>query len=236
MSVYDNFAWFYRRYWCAGYQPWAEKVLERLLLPELPPGARILDLCCGAGTLSGMLVDRGFQVTGVDASEELLRFARRECAAEFECADARAFSRPEAFDAAVSTFDSMNHILEAREVAAVFANVHASLVPGGIFAFDLLTGEAFEKGWADNEATVEADHAIIVRGSYDPRQRLGRTDITTFRYQGEWVRSDVYVVERCYPASEARAMLTGAGFTGIRTHSEPGRWGDGRVWFLARKG
>lgn len=235
MAVYDDFAWFYRRYWCAEYQEWAEDVLARLVFSRLPRGARVLDLCCGAGTLTAAIERRGFPVTGVDISERLLRFARAECQGEFVCADARRFCRPGAFDLAVSTFDSMNHMLEPHDLAAVFANVHASLAGGGLFAFDLLDEEAFRINWNDTAATVEPDHAIIVRGSYDSQRRLGRTDITTFRHAGEWLRDDASVFERCYSREEGRALLAEAGFLDIENHSEPGRWARGRTWFVASK-
>ena len=41
---------------------------------------RVLDLCCGTGDLALMLAKHGFQVTGVDFSEEMLRVARRRTA------------------------------------------------------------------------------------------------------------------------------------------------------------
>jgi SAM-dependent methyltransferase len=211
-------------------------VLGRILLPRLAEGARILDLCCGPATLARQLAAQGFRMTGVDASDELLRFARKECPqGEFICADAREFHRPEEFHAAISTFDSMNHILESADLVRVFMNVYESLVPEGLFVFDLLTDEAFRKSWNETAATVEPDHAIIVRGTWDAQHRLGRTDITTFRYAGEWLRADSTVTERCYSQPEGRTLLTAAGFRDIEIHTEPGGWGEGRVWFVARK-
>jgi hypothetical protein len=107
MSDYDGFAWFYEKYWGGAYYDRVFGVLEELLLKDLRPGARILDLCCGTGHLSVRLAERGFDVTGLDISGGMLAFAREKLpGAEFIQADARSFSLPESFAAAVSGFES----------------------------------------------------------------------------------------------------------------------------------
>ncbi len=239
---YDSFAWFYRRHWCSHYHGWAFDVLDRILLPRLAPGASVLDLCCGVGTLSRPLVERGYRVTGVDRSAAMIRFARQDVpGASFLEADARAFRMPAAFDAAVCAFDSLNHFLDAAELRAVLANVHASLVPGGAFAFDINLEDAFLRYWNESCTVVEDDNAFFVRGGYDGRTRLGRTEITMFRHLREWRRSDATLYQRCYPAAEWEAMLTDAGFTSVRMYDVPrdlgieGQPGNGRAFVLALK-
>lgn len=73
---YDAFAWLYNRHWGPDSARRFLPVLERWLLPYLPPRARILDLCCGTGQLAQALAQRGYLVTGIDGSEEMIRFAR----------------------------------------------------------------------------------------------------------------------------------------------------------------
>jgi SAM-dependent methyltransferase len=104
----------------------------------LPAAARVLDLCCGSGDLSRELLARGYQVTGLDGSPEMLRYARQRVPrTEFLLEDARSFACEARFDAVLSTYDSLNHILSLEELEAVFANVFRALVPGGLFFFDL---------------------------------------------------------------------------------------------------
>src|SRR5690242_20258701 len=108
---YDRLAWFYNKYWGAHYHGLALAVLDKILLRDLPTAAHILDLCCGTGHLTQALARRGYRVTGVDASQEMLRYARENVpAAEFIAADARDFSFRLEFDAVISTFESLNHI------------------------------------------------------------------------------------------------------------------------------
>ena len=146
-DLYDRFATVYDRHF-GRFAVRVVPVLERLVFSHLPPGARVLDLCCGTGQLAAALTDRGFAVTGLDGSPGMLRIARRNApAADFVLADARAFDLPAAFDAAVSTFDSINHVVDPTDLAAVFANVHRALRRGGRFAFDVNTDEGYRCRW-----------------------------------------------------------------------------------------
>ena len=68
LALYDDFAWFYNRYWNEEFHSLAFPILERIWLPRLPRKGRILDVCCGTGYLAGLLTARGYRVTGIDAS------------------------------------------------------------------------------------------------------------------------------------------------------------------------
>jgi len=75
-SDYDRFAWFYNQYWGDEFSRPALALYNTLLYPHLPDGSRVLDLCCGAGQIARGLADRGYQVTGLDGSDAMPRFAR----------------------------------------------------------------------------------------------------------------------------------------------------------------
>jgi SAM-dependent methyltransferase len=175
----------------------------------------VLDLCCGSGDFSALLVGRGYTVTGLEGSAEMLRFAReRAPGAIFLHCDARAFDLPSQFDAVLSTFDSLNHILDAGELERVFANTYRALRPGGLFVFDLNMEDAFRAYWHSTWGAVEDTCTGITRGSYDSERRIGRADITVFRLEsnGFWTRSDASVEERCYETEEVLDALRRAGF------------------------
>ncbi len=240
-GVYDPFAWFYNQGWGSDYHQQAAPALERHVFSRLPAGARVLDVCCGTGDLSRVLAAHGYRVTGIDGSEEMLRFAREQTpGAEFRLADARRFSVGSRFAAALSTYDSLNHILDPRELDGAFSSVWRALVPGGLFVFDMNTEESFETLWCGSTGTVEETAAGITRASYDPVQKIGRADLTLFRLvEGTtWGRSDITVLERCYPVEDVTAALGRVGFTGIEARPawELGMQGDmavGRVFFFA---
>ncbi|MBC8291377.1 MAG: class I SAM-dependent methyltransferase, partial [Planctomycetes bacterium] len=122
--------------------------LDRLLLGQLPGGASVLDVCCGTGQLASELTKRGLLVTGVDLSAGMLSFARQNAPkAEFLQADVCTMTLPREFDAAVSTFDSLNHLPDRNSLAACFRNVASCLKPGGGFLFDLNMQTGFELRW-----------------------------------------------------------------------------------------
>src|SRR4051812_39352155 len=95
---YNVIAGFYQKHWCAHYHAGLVAMLGRLLLARLTAKARILDVCCGTGTVAKHLITQGFRVTGIDASEEMLGYAIEEVpTAEFLVADARVFDLPPVF-------------------------------------------------------------------------------------------------------------------------------------------
>jgi SAM-dependent methyltransferase len=241
-GVYDEFAWCYSRGWAGEYHLQATEAFEQHVFPRLPLGARILDLCCGCGELAAVLLDHGWLVTGIDGSEQMLEYAcARAPGAEFLIEDARSFDIEDRFEAAFSTFDSLNHILSLDELECVFRNVHRALAADGLFVFDLNMSESFETLWRGSFSSVEDDCASITRGSYDPEARLGCAAVTMFRLEdGLWKRSDVEVRERCYSEEDVRGRLEAAGFRNIRREDayELGMRGDialGRAFFFAEK-
>jgi len=229
-AVYDEIAWLYDRHW----GPVAERaflpMLERLLLPRLPEAARILDLCCGTGQLSRAISELGYHVVGLDGSAEMIRLARRNAPlVEFAVADARSFALPEPCHAAVSTFDSLNHIMSLGELESAFRSVGAALRSGGLFVFDLNMEDGFWERSGGSFGFVEDEHACIVRTSYEPEDRMGRFDITVFRREDQWRRSNVVLFQRCYTL-ESGASGPGAGrfrrCHGVRCRGGVWTWWD----------
>ncbi|HEY2018414.1 MAG TPA: class I SAM-dependent methyltransferase [Bryobacteraceae bacterium] len=244
MADYDDFAWFYNRYWNEEFHSVAFPILEPIWLSRLEPGARILDVCCGTGHLAGMLTDRGYRVTGIDASPAMIRHARENApAAEFYVCDATQFHIPADFDAAVCTFDSLNHILSVEALEAVLRNTAAALKPGALFAFDLLSEAAYQTRWTDAFSIVRDDHVLAFGGEgYDFRTSTAHCEITMFRLlEGAWRRFDVVIHERCHRPEEVDAALLAAGFVGVRRHSGcelgmSGQLGQGRTFIVAARG
>lgn len=238
---YDAFSWFYERYWCDEVQPAIFTVIERLLLPELPAESRILDLCCGTGYTVARLERKGYRVTGLDGSEKMLKFARiRAPRSSFLLADARSFTLPPSFAAALSTFDSLNHLLRLAELEAAFRNIHEALLPGGHFLFDMNMESGFVSHWAEHFSIVEEDEACVLQGSYDRETKIARYDITMFRRKGSaWQRSDAVIKEKCYSMREIKGALHRAGFREVSAFDAERDMGleehTGRTFFFARK-
>ena len=220
-SDYDRFAWVYNKHWGDSFTERVLPILENLVLRHLPARASILDLCCGTGQLSQALTVLGYQVTGLDSSEEMLRFARRNApASKFILDDARSFRLPATYHAVVSTFDSLNHIMTLEELTSVFRNVYAALREGGPFLFDLNMEEGYQAHWYDYSDFVEDDHVCVFHSSYHPEERTAQFDATIFYLQEGWQRSDLTFLQKCYSETEVPSALEAAGFIDIGAYEQ----------------
>jgi cyclopropane fatty-acyl-phospholipid synthase-like methyltransferase len=110
--------------------------IDRLTAP-LSAGARMLDLGFGTGRPIGRyLLDQGFRLTGVDASQEMLRLGAANCPeAELVWADLLTYQPTRSFDAVIA-WDSVFHISKDRH-AALFRSIHEWLEPDGGFLISL---------------------------------------------------------------------------------------------------
>ncbi|MEQ8969421.1 MAG: class I SAM-dependent methyltransferase [Coleofasciculus sp. C1-SOL-03] len=178
---YDPWAWLYNQSEahksCQQFLP----KLEKLLLPHLPEGAKIFDLCCGTGQITQQLLIRGYQVTGLDGSEKMLDYARQNAPnAQFILGDARSFEFPSTFDAVICTDSALNHIMSLEELKSVFSNVYTALKADGLFLFDL----GLEKRYRNipvNEGKLENEYAWTIGETYNPEEKTGTFTITIFQ-------------------------------------------------------
>lgn len=101
------------------------------VIDGLPADAKVLDLGCGTGDpIARYVLDRGYRVTGIDESSEMLKFARQALPkAEFIHANMVDVEFTEAFDAAIA-WDSMFHV-ERKHHAAIYRKLANTLKTGG---------------------------------------------------------------------------------------------------------
>ena len=93
----------------------------------------VLDLACGTGSLSVLLAKHGYEVLGVDRSEEMLTVAA-EKAMELEenqpffvAQPMQRLRIPEPVDACVCALDSINYVTKPQDVQKAFRRVYESL-------------------------------------------------------------------------------------------------------------
>ncbi|MEL6137602.1 MAG: class I SAM-dependent methyltransferase [Cyanobacteria bacterium J06626_23] len=181
---YNNWAWLYNRTMGPDYREPQLRLLERVLLPHVPEGGEILDLCCGTGQLIQPLVEAGYRVTGLDGSEEMLTYARQNApGATYVLADARTFNLPMSFDGAFSTSASLNHIMSLPELSQVFERVYAALRGGGVFVFDLNHPGQLEQWWRGQptEGEISRYYAWMITPRYDADLAKGAFEVVIFQ-------------------------------------------------------
>jgi SAM-dependent methyltransferase len=189
-SEYDAWGWFYDQTMGPAYAKTQFACLEKLLLPQVSASAKLLDVCCGTGYLVRSLTMRDYQVTGIDGSEQMLRYAAKNVPeADFQLADVRYFELPQkTFDAAFSTSASLNHMMGLNELELVLRRIYHSLKPGGFFLFDLNHHDQMQKWWRDRvaEGEISGDYAWSIRPMYHPANHQGAFTVTMYRRSGSW--------------------------------------------------
>ncbi|HVP56895.1 MAG TPA: methyltransferase domain-containing protein [bacterium] len=249
MPIYDKFA---QLYTLGPYTRYSQRMAE--LLPAVLRALgieprKILDLACGEGTFVVAAAKQGWDVTGLDASGEMLQAARRRLAAEGLDArllqgDMRELAFTDEFDLVTCWYDSLNYLVEQADLEAAFRGVAAALRRGGRFIFDMNTIFGLAALWASDPCQVMQDTPGLFDvhiNSYDYEANLATKRIAGFVSQGgSWVRIDEEHRERGYRLEEIAASLKASGL------EEIARWGrledmsppdrrTGRVWFAAKK-
>ena len=119
------------------YHKWMAKTKQ-----YLPVGSQVLDVACGTGTVSILLAKEGYNVTGVDLSEDMLAMAQQKTQQEqlnidYVVQDMCRLEGFSGFDGAVIYLDSLNYLKKDTEVYQTFKQLYASLKEGGILLFDV---------------------------------------------------------------------------------------------------
>ncbi|MFI6088263.1 class I SAM-dependent methyltransferase [Streptomyces sp. NPDC051218] len=191
--------------------------VARSPLLGFPAGSRVLDLCCGPGLYLEPLVRRGYTVTGVDLSAELLKRARAGCDdagvdVRLIQADMLTHVEPDTYDVVLNVFTSFGYFDDPQDNVQVLRNAHASLVPGGQLLIDVM-GKEVLAGWIGRPQLVELDGAYVVQRDtvLDSWTRL-RTDWTLVR---DGVAREASLTSFLYSAAELRGLFEDAGFTGV---------------------
>lgn len=198
------------------YGHWVATV-RRLARERGCPLRRVLDVGCGTGAAALRLACTGVEVVGVDASAAMITEARRKAGGlpvRFEVARMEELDLGQSFDAAVSLFDSVNYVIDPGALQEAFRRIHAHLVPGGLWMFDMNTPYALEMELftQDNLATGD-EPKYEWRSRYDPKTRLATVKMRFYvREHGAISTLRETHVQRAYTLEEVDAMLGEAGF------------------------
>lgn len=141
----------------------------------------LLDLGCGTGTLSFLLEQKGFDIIGVDASEDMLSVANEkkyedDSSALFLCQKAEELDLFGTIQCAVSTLDTFNHIDSIERIEKAISLVSLFMDMNGIFIFDMNTPYKHKEILGNNTFVYDMDEVYCVwQNSYD--ENAERTDI-----------------------------------------------------------
>ena len=245
MSQYDALAFSYDR--LTQDVPY-EKVLEfyEALLSQVGAKPRtVVDLGCGTGSMAALLAGKGYAVTGVDLSEEMLTQAWEKCMdlpnpPMFVCQSMAELELPEQVDWILSCLDSLNYVTDPRDCCETLGRAYKSLNPGGVLLFDVNTPEKLRA--MDGQVFLDEDEDVycVWRGEFDEDENICYYGMDLFQRRGDlWERSFEEHLEYAYSLEELTKYLRQAGFSRIDLFGdlrmEPPRAGEQRVFFRAVK-
>ncbi len=211
--------------------------------PEL-----ILDLACGTGSMTLELAKRGYDMTGVDLSPEMLDIARERAEKErlserclWLLQDMNSFELYGTVGAVVCCLDSINHLTGTASLKKTFDLVHNYLDPDGLFIFDINGKRKFEEVYANETYTVDTDDDFCIwQNDYDEKRGVCDFYITVFHKNadGTYTRYDDEQREKMFTVQSVKNMLLKCGFEFIGAYSDfemnEGNDSCNRIYIAAR--
>ena len=194
--AYQEFAYFYDEFnGAADYDALFAYVTGELKAHGIQDGI-VADFGCGTGELTLMLAQAGYDMIGIDVSEEMLSVLRDKADAlglpltnpMLLCQDLLQLDLYGTIRAAVSTFDTYNHIGPLENFEKAIAKAAFFMEKDGVFVFDLNTpykhekvlsgqtfdfdeddaGEDFHESFSEYSYPLDTVKALLTRYGFDP--------------------------------------------------------------------
>lgn len=259
MNAYTGFAKVYETFMDnIPYEEWADYITKLLQEFGVTSGSLLAELGCGTGTMTRLLAKKGYDMIGIDLSEEMLDIARYEHPEESDILylnqDMREFELFGTVAAIVSVCDSMNYITSEEELLQVFRLVNNYLDPGGYFIFDMKTAYNYEVLMGDRViAENREDSSLIWENYYEKETGINQYDITIYtraEFEEEedeeseelpplYERLEESHVQRAYSVETIISLLKKAGLEFVAVYGgctkEAPKADSDRVYFIAKE-
>ena len=226
------------------YPAWSKYLIQLLKEYQVEDGL-VLDLGCGTGNMTELLAKEGYDMIGVDNSEDMLEIASEKRAESglnilYLLQDMREFELYGTVKAVVSICDSINYILEEDDLREVFSLVNNYLDPKGMFIFDLNTKYKYEQMGETTIAENREEGSFIWENYFDEESAINEYDLTLYiREDGEsYRRFEEVHYQRAYDLETIGRLLADAGMELTAAYDaftkEPVRDDSERIYVVAR--
>ena len=219
MEAYGGFALVYDEFMDnVDYHQWCDYAAKLLTKYGAKDGT-LVEIGCGTGTGTMLLHEKGYNMIGIDLSQEMLEIAESKKEEEdivYVLQDATNLQLPYAVPAMVSIGDSMNYITSVPDLESVFACVSENLKKGGVFIFDLKTIHFFRDILAENTyAENREDSAFIWDNYYDEKERNNEYELAVFvkNEDGTFDRFEEQHYQHGFTIDEVTGAVNKAGLT-----------------------
>lgn len=247
MEAYTGFAEVYDLFMDnIPYDEWSE-YLHGLLKEYKITDGLVLELGCGTGNMTEILAAKGYDMIGVDNSDEMLQIAgdkkvRSGSDILYLNQDMREFELYGTVGAVVCICDSLNYITESDELEEVFRLVNNYLDPGGIFIFDFNTEYKYRE--ILGQQTIVEDRpegSFIWENYYDEEAGINEYELTLFiQEQNDYYRKyQEEHYQKAYTLPEIKAILKNSGLSFVTAYDaftkKPPHEKSERIYVIARE-
>jgi ubiquinone/menaquinone biosynthesis C-methylase UbiE len=232
MEAYTDFASVYDKFMDdTPYEKWCTNIVTKLEEYDIRDGL-VLELGCGTGSMTELLAARGYDMIGVDSSDEMLNIAasKKEKSGHdilYLNQDMREFELYGTVRAVVSVCDSLNYLLLNEDIVTCFKLVNNYLDPGGVFFFDFNTKYKYETVIGDSVIAENRDEcSFIWENFYDAEEGINEYDLTLFvrneeaSKEGEelFSRFNEVHLQRGYTLEEIKDFIKEAGLEFVEAY------------------
>lgn len=188
----------------------------------------LLDLACGTGSISEEMARLGYDVIGVDNSQEMLGIALDKkfdsgLNIQYLCQDMRNIDMFGTIDVTICALDSINHLSGVDDVRRVFERVSLFSEYNGLFIFDMNTVYKHRKILADNTFTYETDNLYCIwENSLNPDTDEVKMNLEFFEREenGLYSRSSDCFSEKAYSEETIEKLLAESNFEVIAKYGD----------------
>ena len=229
------------------YKEWSRWIAEMLRAHGIEDGL-VLDLACGTGVMTELLAEAGYDMIGIDQSEEMLERAldRKEQSGHdilYLCQDMREFELYGTVRAIVSVCDSMNYVLEEEAFLDILtAAAENYLDYGGLFLFDLNTEYKYRMLLGEQTiAENREEGSFIWENSYDEEEKINEYELTLFIREdsGYYRKYEEVHYQRAYPLDTVKELVARSGLKLLQVcdayTGEPVREDSERICVVCRR-
>ncbi|SHJ84160.1 class I SAM-dependent DNA methyltransferase [Tepidibacter formicigenes] len=225
---YESFAFIYDKLMDnVDYGMWINYI-ENIIKRENVIVKNILELACGTGNLTIPLAQKGYDIVGIDISEEMLDVAKQKCLEEeidvvFLNQDMRELDfEIYDLDCVLCACDGFNYILEEEELKNIFENVYKLLKEEGIFIFDISSYFKMSNILSNNTfGENREDIAYIWQNYFDEEENIVEMDLAFFIRNGKYFEKfEETHYQRAYNNEEILDILKHTGFNNIKVYKD----------------
>ena len=219
MDAYTTFAQVYDLFMDnVPYEEWSEYLLSVLKEYGIHSGV-ICDLGCGTGKMTRLLAQAGYDMIGIDNSEEMLAEAMEKRAESghdilYLLQDMQDFELYGTVRAVISVCDSMNYLTDEEDLEYLFALVNNYLDPQGIFLFDINTVYKYQTMIGNTTIAENRDEGSFIWENYfDEESSINEYALTLFVKQenGLFARFEEFHYQRAYETEEVADLIRASG-------------------------